>query len=439
MKKKLVIKKMATHELVKIDSLDVDSAQNPLERCDVCGSCDIVETREGYTCRDCGIVLEVQKLEYHRPYDADIVQYAVLGKTQMGYRSERRATKSSVRLEGLNRLDSHRTTEEGVLISAKIAIKSILTNLDFPLGDCASVLEIFKKIRAQLGKGTKYRSAEMLSPCVVYFYYKRNNTPIDEKKLLEVSKISKKDFNEFKIPMVRLWPQYKERDRKEYITQRILEITEHFDLGMPFYYQSYKILTKFYESVKNTKDDVIVGLVTSITLLCSQPETVSISALCKRLGIKMSTIHRQVERRVIERFRVPGFRSLVKSAGLLKKVMTKLGVLDPAFIDVDGESLDYEGSLVDGADIVQVVLGGATQVFNHLNQSEGFYLFVKDLNGYLVATITQTIDNDNNYKKKIRDNINIKERRFSRKVANNETVKLELWKYFNPKGPPLTC
>ena len=426
---------MATHQLVKIDSLKVVPNQNPLERCDVCGSCDIVETHEGYTCRGCGIVLEVQKLEYHRPYDADIVQYAILGKTQMGYRSERRATKNSVRLEGLNKLDSHRTSEENVVISAKIAIKSILTNLDFPLSDSVSILETFKEIRAQLGKGTKYRSAEMLVPCVIYFYYKHNNTPISEKELLEVSKISKKDFNEFKIPMVKLWPQYKERDRKEYVIQRILEITEHFDLGMPFYYQSYKILSKFYESIKNTKDDVIVGLVTSITLLCSQPEGVSVSALCKRLGIEMSTVHKQVERRIINRFRVPGFRSLVKSAGLLKKVMTKLGVLEPAFVEVNEELVDYEGSLVDGADIVQVVLGNATQVFNNLNESNDFYLFVKALNGYLIASITQPIDNKNN--RKISDSVS--DRNFSKKVGNREIVKLELWKYYNPKGPPLTC
>ncbi len=429
---------MATHELVKIDSLEVCSAQNSLERCDVCGSCDIIETREGYTCRDCGIVLEVQKLEYHRPYDAEIVQYAVLGKTQMGYRHERRATKNSVRLEGLNRLDSHRTSEENVLISAKIAIKSILTNLDFPLGDSVSVLEIFKKIRAQLGKGTKYRSAEMLVPCVIYFYYKRNNTPINEKKLIEVSKISKKDFNEFKITMVKLWPQYKERDRKEYIIQRILEITEHFDLGMPFYYQSFKILSRFYESVKNTKDDVIVGLVTSITLLCSQPEGVSVSAICERLGIKMSTIHRQVERRVIERFKVPGFRSLVKSASLLKKVMAKLGVLEPTFVDVEGGSVDHEGLLVDGADLVQMVLGNVTQVFNNLNESKDFYLFLKSINGYLFATITQNHNNYNNSDKRF-VNYNQEKTQSAGKAENKEVIKLELWKYYNPKGPPLMC
>ena len=427
---------MATHELVNIDSLEVDSAQNPLERCDICSSCDIIETREGYTCRDCGIVLEVQKLEYHRPYDADIVQYAVLGKTQMGYKSERRATKNSVRLESLNKLDSHRTSEENVVILAKILIKSILTNLDFPLNDFVSILETFKKIRAQLGKGTKYRSTEMLVPCVIYFYYKHNNTPISERELLEVSKISKKDFNDFKIPMASLWPQYKERNRKEYIIQRILEITEHFDLGMPFYYQSYKILSRFYESVKNTKDDVIVGLVTSITLLCSQPEGVSVSNLCERLGIKMSTIHRQVERRIIERFRVPGFRSLVKSAGLLKKVMTKLGVLEPAFNDVDGESIDYEDSLVDGDDIVQAVLGSATQVFNSLNESKDFYLFLKDLNGYLFATIIQ---NYNNYIDNNRKFVNVKSVGKVEKCENKRFVKLELWRYYNPTGPPLTC
>jgi hypothetical protein len=54
--------------------------------------------------------------------------------------------------------------------------------------------------------------------------------------------------------------------------------------------------------------------------------------------------------------------------------------------------------------MVQVVLGGTTQVFNNLNESKGFYLFVRDLSGYLVATITLAIDlaryyNYNNKKK----------------------------------------
>jgi hypothetical protein len=164
---------------------------------------------------------------------------------------------------------------------------------------------------------------------------------------------------------------------------------------------------------------------------------VSVSTLCKRVGIEMSTVQTQVKRRIIERFKVPDFRSLVKSAGLLKKVMAKLGVLDPAFVEIDGEPVDYGGSLVDGADIVQVVLGNATPVFNNLNESKDFYLFVKNLNGYLVASITQSIDNNSNNYRIIRDFVN--ERNVSEKVGNKESVKLELWRYYNPKAPPLTC
>jgi reverse gyrase len=165
---------------------------------------------------------------------------------------------------------------------------------------------------------------------------------------------------------------------------------------------------------------------------------VSVSTLCKRVGIEMSTVQTQVKRRIIERFKVPDFRSLVKSAGLLKKVMAKLGVLDPAFVDIDEEPVDYEGSLVDNADIVQVVLGNATPVFNNLNESKDFYLFVKNLNGYLVASIIHALDNNNNNNYKIIRN-SVSERNVSKRVGKRESVKLELWKYYNPKAPPLIC
>ena len=420
----------------KIKSLKIISDREPdlQYQCDVCESTDIVETREGYTCRTCGIVLEVQKLEYHRPYDADIVQYAVMGKTQIGFKSERRKSQYSAKLEGLSRIDASRSTEENVLITAKVEIKRILTALGFSFKDFDVILSKFKENRAQLGKGTKYRSAEMLVPCVIYAYYKENSKPIREKDLLEVSKISKKDFNAFKFSIIRIWPEYQERDRKQYISERILEVSEHFNLGMPFYYQSKKILNRFYDSIKDTKDDVICGLVTSITLLCSQKKEVSVCAICDRLGIKMSTIHRQVERRVIQRFNVPGFKTLVKSAVLLKKVMEKLGVLDLDFIDPIEVSIEKSSENVD---IVQVILGNANQVYNSLNGSEEHFLFIKEASGYLVASITNKQDNFD-----ITQKLNFKEFDDSDKNEIDEDlepVKVELWKFYDPKGPPVLC
>ncbi len=422
-----------TKNIDKSKSLKKIPLVDPYYQCEICGSNDIVETQEGFTCRACGIVLEIQKLEYHRPYDADLVQHAVLSKTQIGFKSERRKLQHSAKLEGLSRIDASRSTEEHVVLTAKVEIKRILTALGFSLNDLDIILCKFKENRAKLGKGTKYRSAEMLVPCVIYAYYKENNKPIRESELLDVAKISKKDFNAFKFSIIRIWPEYQERDRKQYITERILEVSEHFKLGMSFYYQSRHILNRFYNSIKNTKDDVIVGLVSSITLLCSQKGNVSISALCDRLGIKMSTIHRQVERRVIQKFNVPGFKSLVKSAELLKDVMEKLGVLDQGFVD----PIEASKKSPENDDIVQIILGNASQVFNSLNVSDEYFLFVKEASGYLVASITNKQENFNPNRK-----LNFKEFYNSNKneiYNDQEQVKVELWRYYNPKGPPVLC
>lgn len=425
---------MATPQSIsKIKSLEVISDFEPQYQCDVCGSTDIVETREGFTCRICGIVLEVQKLEYHRPYDADIVQYAVLGKTQIGFKSERRRLQHSAKLEGLSRVDASRTTEETVRIAVKVEVKRILTALGFLTRSVEVIVRKVMEIRSKLGKGTKYRSAEMLVPCVIYANYKENAKPISEKELLKVAKISKSDFNAFKFSIVRFWPEYQKRDRIQYVTERILEVSEHFHLGMSFYYQSRRILNKFYEAIKNTKDDVIVGLVTSITLLCSQKNEVSVSAICKRLGIEMSTIHKQVERKVIQRFNVSGFQSLVRSADLVKTVMNKLGVLDPAFIDLN----DVSGDGAQCDDIVQVVLGGVNPIFNNLNESEEYYLFVKDASGNLVALVAKNQNNEAfNYKTNFKPISSLYK---TEKIGNKKEVKIELWKHYNPNGPPEMC
>jgi len=202
---------------------------------------------------------------------------------------------------------------------------------------------------------------------------------------------------------------------------------------MPFFYQSKKILNRFFDTIKGTKDDVIIGLVTSITLLCSQQRDVSISALCNRLDVKMSTIHRQVEKRVMQRFKVPGFKSLVKSADLLKKVMHKLGVLDPPFINVS----EKPEPTTETDDMILVVLGNAKPVFNSFNMSKNYYFFLRNLSGFSVTSIINEENNDKTKKTLLTDDGIITNK--SDKIDNKDKVKLELCKYYNPKGPPIIC
>jgi len=411
---------MASNKIIKPDLKEFRNKEEYLNSCDVCNSNNIRETREGYVCGDCGVVLEIQKLEYHRPYDKDIIQNAVLGQTQMGFKRERRNSCNSVRLENLNKLDSIRTNEKNVLIKAKIEIKRILNCLNFPDTDKDLILKKFKAIRLKLTPGTKYRSSEKLVPIVIYFYFKLNNKSISEQELLEVSKISKRDFNAFKLQIINFIPEYVERNRKEYILQKVLEISEHFGLGMVFYYQSKKILYKFWDSIKNTKDDVIAGLVTSISALCLEDTNVKVCSICQRLGIRMSTIHRQVEKNVFERLNISGFKSLVKSSDLLKKIMIKMGLIDSP-VNEEEEQVD----------IVEIKLGTAENVFNS-----------HDIFNYYLYAFKDVKNNPSIFSMKFNNPIklNLFEKSGIERIdkfSEDHIFDLEFWKYHYPRGPPL--
>ena len=361
---KIVIKKMATY---KNKTSSISKSYSPLT-CDICNSVNIQETIEGYVCGDCGIVLEIQKLQYHRLYNDDILQYAVLGTTQIGTKRERQKSPNSIKLEHLNFLHSIKCNFKSVQEKVRIETRRIFNCLNLP-SSCQSI--VFKRVKdiwKQFRPGTKYRQIEKLVPIVLYYTLRLENICIRRLKLLEVSKISKKEFNDFSLQVLKFIPEYQERNRQDYIVQKIMEITETFELGMPFFYQSKKIIHKLWEQIKNTKDDVVAGLTTAISVLCSYKDVVKVSSICKMLGIKMSTIQFQVKKRIFEQLQVEGFTSLVRSSDLLKEVMLNLGLLETKERVKDTQN-----------DIVQIVLGNANQVFNHQNGIDYYFFAMRDV------------------------------------------------------------
>jgi hypothetical protein len=403
-----MIKKMATQNLTQ------KTIFNEL-KCDICNSNDIKETREGYVCAECGIVLEIQKLEYYRPYNADILQYATLGTTQIGTKRERMKYSDSLRLEKLNRLHSIKENEETVLEKARIEISRIFNCLNLPGSKKKTVFEKFKRIREGLGPGTKYRSPDKLVPITVYFSMKLQNISINECELLEVSKISKKDFNAFKLQITNFIPQYAERNRKDYILQKILEISEHFEVGMPFFYHSKKILYRLWKEIYCTKDDVIAGLVASITALCFYKDKMSVNAICNKIGIKMSTIQSQVKKNIFKRFKISGFVSLVRSSEVLKETLIKMGVFNPEQeIIVDNEPTD----------IVEVKLGNGTKIFNPNDKLKYHFYILKDRNR-LPLFISLKCRDSNGF-----DLVG------ESKINGRVLFVFEILKFFPSKGPP---
>ena len=292
--------------------------------CDICNSVDIIETIQGYVCNQCGLVLEILKLEYHPPYNNENLHQALLNLTSVGSKKERYCNQKSLKLCKLNNLQNQKKYNEIVNREANNEIYRIFSSLQLSITLRLPIYKEFKRIRSKLKSGTKLRNPQKLIPLIIYFYCKYNNIIINEKELLDVGKISKKEYNSFKLQLIQFMKGYIERDRRQYILNRIFQLVESFSLGMNFYYESKKILNKLWEFIKYTKDDVIACVTMSISAICSFSDKITVSQICKYLGIVMSTIQYQVRKNIFGKLKISGFKSLIKSSNLLKKVITKI-------------------------------------------------------------------------------------------------------------------
>ena len=292
--------------------------------CDNCKSKDIVETHEGYVCRNCGVVLDLQRFKHSMVNDNKFTHRTGSKITYIGNKLERSTTPESYKLERLNRLNSKRDYQERVLIRAYYETIRILSILKYDSIHVKPILSMFEKIYDKLRPKTRFRSVERLVPVIIYFYAKLNIIPINELELINVSRISKKNFNSFKFQIINFIPRYAVRNRQQYILNKIFETIEFYKLGMPFYFQSKKLFYKLWERIKNTKDDVIAGLIISLNLLCIKEYILCVTKVCRKLGIQMSTIQSQVKKHIIEPRKVEEFISLVKSADLIKQSLNKM-------------------------------------------------------------------------------------------------------------------
>lgn len=407
-----MIKTLATYKTLQESALSPNYSH--LE-CDICRSADIVDTKGGYVCRECGIVLEIQKLQYDRPYNEDIIQYAKgLGITQIGTKRERGISPNSMELHRLNKYNSIIDNEKAVIEKARVEISRIFNCLS--LNEYNSIkkmaLDKFKIIRNRLRPGSKYRNIEKLSSIIIYLCLKLRNVSINPHELIDISLINKKEFNDFILQLQRYIPEYAERNRQDYILQRVLEISEHFELGVPFYFLAKKILYRLWSGIKNTTDNALAGLVSSISLLCSDNGNATVSGICNRLGIRMSTIQSQVKSKVFDRFKVDGFISLIKSSDLLVKIMKKLGLLES-----EEEKAAIENQY-------EIILGNAAEVFNLHNNLDYYYFAVKGEKCSPMMITLKINEFPLNFEK-------------SPKVKGDILLDFEIYKYYSCKDPPI--
>ncbi|MBA7572299.1 hypothetical protein ES708_14078 [subsurface metagenome] len=268
--------------------------------CKYCGSEDITETEYGYVCRNCATDQGRKRFQSTTSYNNIRAQNFITLKTTMGNEREREQSNNRGKIAYLNKLNSMIPHPEETMQAAFNQTKTLLEKLGRPDKDISKILKKFNEIRPHFKKSKKFRNPEKLIPCVIYFYYKKNNIVIDQGTLLENSDLSNTELNAFRRGMENFWSKYQNRDRKKFVLNRIGGLITEKKLGTDLYFQSEKILDKFWDLIKDSKDDVIAGLVIGIAKIRSKREDIALGPICEFLRISQGTLQKSIQRKLFD-------------------------------------------------------------------------------------------------------------------------------------------
>jgi ribosomal protein L37AE/L43A len=331
--------------------------------CEECNSHHVTLDSQGYTCRNCGLVLSGLNMTSDFNQNSQSNHYTPLNGTRIGLKKERIVSGRSIQLELMDRLDRKRSYEEEIKQEAREEIIRILSAMNLSLTHADAIFKKFWHIYSLLQPGTKYRSVEKLVPICLYLHLKMEWIVIQKEELLNVSKISTKDFRTFLLQLGQYLPNYYTRNRKKMVLRSIWNCCEEFDLGLDFYYRARKIVMHFWEPFKTTKDSVIAAVCVSLAILSDIHPVIKVARTCTHFGCSMSTVHRQIENKLFTQYHAKDFESLVSSSTLIRRLMIKLGI-----IKVEDDKAKLKSK-------IHLKLGGAVDIFNAVEVgSQAYYL-----------------------------------------------------------------
>ena len=231
-------------------------------------------------------------------------------------------------MNSMLKLDRQKSKPQSLIQNAKEEIIRLLIILRLPEKDKGIILTHFKDFYSKIKKGNKFKNPENLIPCTLFVYYKYiKSRSISSIELINYSKITRKEFNRFLTHYNHLWAENK-INKQSMALKLILKVTEEYNLGMDFYYQSEKILLGLWEHIYDTTEQILAGFACSLTVLCVGGYKVRTSNICEKLSISMSNISKKFKYKIVKQFKLENYKSLVKSAELIKRFLIGLSLID---------------------------------------------------------------------------------------------------------------
>jgi hypothetical protein len=144
------------------------------------------------------------------------------------------------------------------------------------------------------------------------------------KEFIQASPISKKEMDQALKFIAYRFPRYQSRFSYPIACAKIRRISSMLQLGSDFENYAIRVLDVILPYIKQTKEDLIVGVVCTLSFFTLEIPHVSMYQLCSIIGIAPGSLQTQIAKKIVPPLHIKGFTSTLASAPLIKKVMQKL-------------------------------------------------------------------------------------------------------------------
>jgi len=185
--------------------------------------------------------------------------------------------------------------------------------------------ELLYRVHSRIKIYTKFSKVWLLAPIVVYAVFRSKGATIKAHDFCRASNISLSDFKKGLLIVNPVYFEYIKRDCKESVSQLIAKMIAKFNLDSTFREVTKKTFKSFFPLFKNTKDNIVAGLIITLSFVALDYELPALSEIFEALGTDITRAHYNLRTKIFLPNHLGNFKGFAKSKEQLKQfLLTKI-------------------------------------------------------------------------------------------------------------------
>lgn len=239
---------------------------------------------------------------------------------------------------------------------------------------CEDFTRFYYNVRDLINPNTHFTTLDKLGPGLLYIFLKTRGVLLVLPAFLDLWNVEYYKFTTDLKKILKLYPEFSTRDKKTIIKKYIATILKSFKVEERIHSHALTLFDHFYPLVQYTKEEIVAAVICVLTAISFDLTEVSMRFICNRAGIRQSSLHKSIIRKIYPYLGIPSNCKLRTSFELIKgkiRKKTSLGDIKIRTVEEEVEDLWRSGFSINK--IIELVEIPKVGIIDILESSLGDY------------------------------------------------------------------